>query len=149
MSTLLTLLKTKKWRILLLVLIIIFFWMPQIFYSQDLSWVDEFILILGYEYYIFIIYIVLVFILLRLVSTIFVKFMMGSPIKNLIYILCILFILAFILQFFISNRELLHTFYNMIQNPDPFVRSIITTYCITIDSLKEIMNLLKKEKLTK
>ena len=62
MSTLLTLLKTKMWRILLLVLIIIFFWIPQIFYSQDLSKVDEFISILGYEYYIFIIYIVLLFI---------------------------------------------------------------------------------------
>lgn len=149
MSTLLTLLKTKIWRILLLVLIIIFFWIPQIFYSQDLSKVDEFISILGYEYYIFIIYIVLLFIQLRLGLTISVKFIMGSPIKNLICMFFILLIVAFILQFFISNRELLKTFYNIIMNSDPFVRSIITTYCITIDSSKEIISLLKKEKLTK
>ncbi|MEG9545933.1 hypothetical protein V6W75_08045 [Mannheimia sp. HC-2023] len=138
--------KENKLPISLVIALLIFAWIPQISNSANKSLYDEILVHLGYQWYLFTGYVVLVLISMRMTITLVIKRIFKSSIKNTLFTILGVFILSFILQFFISNRILLDKFYEVISEPDPFIRSIVTTYCIIYDSINEFINLLKKRK---
>lgn len=146
MENILNVVKEKWFSILIILVLLIFVWSPQISNSTNTSIYDDILMFIGYQWYIFLIYVVLVFLCMRLSITLGIKLFFGSPVKKMVIAILGLFILSIVLQLFISNRDLLHKFYEIIKNPDPFIRSIITTYCIVYDTVLELVSLVKKEK---
>lgn len=146
MKDALNVIKEKWLSILAILAMLIWAWIPQISNSANVSIYDDILISLGYQWYIFIAYAVLVFLSMRMSITFSIKLLFGSSIKKIFFTILGLLVFSFFLQLFISHRNLLHKFYEIICNPDPFIRSIITTYCIVYDSINEFINLLKKRK---